>query len=566
MVGMFHAGVRPSLAAKGAAAAGLVALADLFFFRTQALGFTLGLFGLAVIVALVAVQPAIQRDRRAVLFLAGAAVMAAGLVERPTFVGWVVYVVLLGMAALSPRAGPADDAWRWFQRLAWQTLAGAFGPALDALKLMHRRIKRIRFAPFRLIGLLLLPALGGLVFLALFSAANPVIADLLGHIQRPRLDPGRVIFWGFVFVLMWGVLRPRFLRKPLATPGARGDRRMPGVSVASVTLSLIVFNLLFAVQNGLDLAFLWSGARLPEQFTLAEYVHAGVYPLMASAVATALFVLIALRPGSEITASKLVRLLVILWVAQNLFVVASSAYRLWLYVESFSLTRVRILVMIWMAMVAVGLVSILWRLLRDLGTGWLLDVNARTLLLVLTGLSVFDIGAVAAHWNVRHSAEKRGGQSLDLCYLDGLGTSAAVSIAELEQAAAPGSILQARVGKLRAGMAYELEHEVSDWRSWTWRAQRRLDRVRQLAGGAEAVTDYPEGGGYCDPTADTKYRREEAARATVTEAVTGPPPSPTATATATTARTSLDRPDRVEPDPAQRNTAKPSLTPEPQSR
>ena len=33
----------------------------------------------------------------------------------------------------------------------------------------------------------------------------------------------------------------------------------------SVTLSLIVFNPLFALQNGLDIIFLWSGAPLPAQ-------------------------------------------------------------------------------------------------------------------------------------------------------------------------------------------------------------------------------------------------------------------------------------------------------------
>jgi len=569
MVGMFHAGVRPSLVMKAAAAAGLVVLADVFFFRAPP-GFTLGVFALAFAIALFAVQPALQRDRRGLLFLAGAVVMALGMIERPTFAGWFLFGCLIGMASLSPRAGPDDDAWRWFQRLAWQPIVGSVGPLLDLLKLGNRKLKRIRFAPFKLISLLLLPLLGGLLFLGLFAAANPLISDALSRIAWPRLDLLRFIFWGVVFVVVWAVLRPRFLKKPWATPGVRGDRAMPGVSVLSVTLSLVVFNALFALQNGLDIAFLWSGARLPAQFTLAEYVHAGVYPLIFSALCTGLFVLVALRPGSEITASKLVRILVIAWVAQNLFVVASSAYRMWLYVESYSLTRLRILVMVWMALIAVGLGSILWRVLRDLSSGWLLNVNARALLLTLFGLSVVDIGAAAAEWNVTHAREVGGkGVELDLCYLEKLGGSALVPLSELQARNLPGPFGD-RVTYVRSEAFGQVARSMTRWQGWTWRAQRRLQRATQLIGGSTRTFD---GQTACSAA-------EEAARAAMDAAATAPQAAADAAAAVPDPATpnpglqdasnggGSDRTALTtgEPDPAARNTAPPSLTSEPQSR
>lgn len=559
MVGMFHAGVRPSLAAKGAAAAGLVVLADVFFFQAFP-GFTLGVFALAFAVALFAVQPAMWGDKRALLFLGGAAVMALGMIERPTFAGWFLFGCLIGMASLSPRAGPDDDAWLWFQRLAWQPIVGAVGPLLDLLKLGNKKLKRVRFAPFRLISLLLLPVLGGLLFLGLFAAANPLISDALSRIAWPRLDLARFIFWGVVFVVVWAVLRPRFLKKPWATPGVRGDRPMPGVSVLSVTLSLIVFNALFALQNGLDIAFLWSGARLPAQFTLAEYVHAGVYPLIFSALCTGLFVLVALRPGSEITASKLVRLLVILWVAQNLFVVASSAFRMWLYVESYSLTRLRILVMIWMALIAVGLVSILWRLLRDLASGWLLNLNARALLLSLFGLSVIDIGAVAAEWNVTHAREVGGkGVELDLCYLEKLGGSALVPLSELQARNLPGSF-GSRVGYVRSEAFARAANSTIHWQGWTWRAQRRLERATELIGGSRRTFSGRTACGAAQEAANAAMR-----------AVTLPPPIPgitpaeqAAADARAQARTQVPIPPSA--DGTTRDPSTPSLTSEPQSR
>lgn len=497
MVGMFHAGVRPSLVAKGAAAAGLVALADLFFFEHPP-GATLGVFAIAFVLALAAVQPAMVRDRRALVFLAGALAMGLVMIDQPTFTAWLLFGILIGMASLSPRAGPHDDAWRWFQRLFWQPMIGSVGPLLDLLKLTRKKMRASRLPIVRLVAVLIVPLLGGLLFLGLFAAANPVIAELVSGIGRPDIDLVRIIFWGVFFVVVWAVLRPRFLRHPMPTPGARGDSRLPGVSLASVTLSLIVFNALFALQNGLDIAFLWSGARLPQQFTLAQYVHAGVFPLMASALATAVFVLVALRPGSEITASPLVRLLVGVWVAQNLFVVASSAYRMWLYVESYSLTRMRILVLIWMALVAIGLAAILWRSLKDASSGWLLNLNAQAFLLALFGLSVVDLGAVAAQWNLTHARDISGrGVELDVCYLARLEDAALVPILEAERRPLSPR-LREQLSTVRAEAVARMERRRGEWQGWTWRGQRRLDLAHAMAGpdAGRRLSDAPYCGAY----------------------------------------------------------------------
>jgi hypothetical protein len=474
--------MRATIPAKTLGAALLITLADLFFFLAKGPpGWTLGGFALAFALVLFATQPALRRDHRGQIFLGGAIIESLVLIDRPTFAGWFLFGCLIGMASLSPRAGPGEDAWRWFQRLAWQPMLGSIGPAFDVVKLMDRRLKRSRFAVVRLIPMLVLPLIGGLIFLGLFAAANPVIADLLSHFDF-RLDLGRLVFWGFTLVVVWAVIRPRFLKKPLRTPGLRGERPIPGVSLASVSLSLILFNALFAVQNGLDIAFLWSGARLPAQFTLAEYVHAGVYPLMASALVTGLLVLIALRPGSDVADSRPVRLLVMAWVAQNLFVVASSAYRMLLYVESFSLTRLRILVLIWMMLVAVGLLAILWRVLRDRPSGWLLDVNARAVLLAIFAVSVVDIGAVAAWWNVNNAKEVGGsGVNLDLCYLRLMGPSAAVPLSELEQRRLSPAARE-RVAIFRRDAVWRLQEGQADWRRWTYRGERRLGRAITLTG------------------------------------------------------------------------------------
>ena len=129
-----------------------------------------------------------------------------------------------------------------------------------------------------------------------------------------------------------------------------------------VIVALVAVILIFALQNGLDIAFLWSGARLPDGMTFAGYAHRGAYPLIATALLAGLFVLVTLRPGSPLAASATTRRLVYLWIGQNVLLVASTILRTLDYVDAYSLTRLRIAALVWMALVAAGLVLICWRI------------------------------------------------------------------------------------------------------------------------------------------------------------------------------------------------------------
>jgi signal transduction histidine kinase len=256
---------------------------------------------------------------------------------------------------------------------------------------------------------------------------------------------------------------------------------MPGVGIASITLSLIAFNALFALQNGLDIAFLWSGVRLPEGMTLAEYAHRGAYPLIATALLAALFVLLTLQPGSQTAESSLIRRLVYAWIGQNLLLVASTILRTLDYVDAYSLTRLRIAALIWMALVAVGLVLICYRIWRSKSGAWLINANLAAALVALSICSVVDLGRMAAAWNVRHAREAgRTGANLDICYLRGLGASALLPMIELE-GRTRNPILRERVGWARIAAMEALAQRQSDWRGWTVRGALRLSKARESA-------------------------------------------------------------------------------------
>ena len=377
--------LRSSYWTKGVLAVGLIVTADALFYDQPA-NANFAPYGLALCIAVVVAVPAVPRDRRALAALAVAILAAALSLEHPSLTMAGLSLVALGVAALSPRARARDDVWPWVQRLGMAAIRGIAGPIIDFARLRARRLRRRQ--PSRglaLLSSLMLPLIGGLVFVGLFSAANPLVEALLAKVRLPRLEFLRSVFWLLTGLVVWALLRPRGLRRTIALPGVEGDLKLFGVTPTSLTLSLIVFNAVFAVQNGLDLAFLWSHAPLPEGVTLAEYAHRGAYLLIVTAILAGGFVLLALRPGSTTAASPVVRWMVVLFVAQNLLLVASSALRTWDYVEAYGLTRLRIAALIWMTLVAVGLVLICLRLLRSKSASWL--INANTLAAVLALVS-----------------------------------------------------------------------------------------------------------------------------------------------------------------------------------
>jgi hypothetical protein len=477
-----------SLMVKIAAAMALVLLGDWLFFQTAHFGGWLGIYGIALIAALVLARPAVRRDWRALVALGFAAFYALAFARDPSPLAFVLFWTAMGLATLLPATARFDDGWRWFQRLLVHGAKALFGPLIDLLRLGKVRRRRPQGAPSlrRSLPTLALPLIGSAVIVLLFAAANPVIEAALDSLAIPEPSArtlGRMLLWAALFVIAWGVLRPRLSRHLLGTFDGSGDIALPGVTPASVLLSLVAFNLLFAMQNAMDAAWLWGLLPLPQGMTLAEYAHRGAYPLILTALLAALFVLVTLRPGSSTASHPLIRRLVALWIGQNVLLVFSSALRTLDYVDAYSLTRLRLAALLWMGLVAVGLVLILWRMLRGKNASWLINANLASAGLLLSAVCLIDLGAVTARWNAVNAREIEGeGGALDLCYMRELGGSALLPLARLEQVAKPGPFRD-RVQRVRMQVQWAEERDLRQG-EWSWLAERRVNEVHRQLGEA----------------------------------------------------------------------------------
>ena len=319
----------------------------------------------------------------------------------------------------------------------------------------------------------------GALFLGLLLLANPVLqswTDGLAEIELPH--PARILFWLVLVPFGWTALSlgglGQRLRLPFAARPSHFGPHQPGlVNPASMRRALVLFNLLFAVQTGMDLAILSGGIALPEGITYAEYAHRGAYPLLVTALMAGGFAL-ATRRWTH--ADRLLRGLLMLWIAQNVALVASSLIRLDLYVDAYGLTHLRLHAAIWMVLVATGLGLVIWQTRQGHSNGWLLlrcaGLGAATL--YVSAFVSFD--AIVARHNLSQPVP------FDSAYMCFLGDAAQPHLRRAE-------IAQGR--PLCADGRHGVERP-RDWREWgfrNWRARRSLATIQ--TGAPRDHTLYP---------------------------------------------------------------------------
>mgnify|MGYP000849099545 CR=1 FL=1 len=450
--------------------AGFVLLADLLFWR-HAPGLSAALFAGALIATIAVLG---QSNDRALT--AGRAAPIALLATLPV----IEYAQALSLAfvlagilaatglALLPRTARLSDVRpavaATLRRLAWFSGSSFLAVTHDFVSSQdRRRIVRHARSDWGL------PLAGAALFISLFLSANPILQDWFDASASLRwLDSqliARLLFWCTVAYIIWPLLCSPFLPAPTRSRYAQTRPLcLTGLNQRSVTNSLLLFNVIFAVQSGLDATYLWSGAKLPDGLTYAEYAHRGAYPLVLTALLAGAYAL-ASRPFTE--GFSRLRALLFLFVAQNVALVVSSIYRLDLYVGTYGLTYLRLHAAIWMGMVAFGLALILWQVARHRSNVWLMARIGLLSTLVLYGSCFINFADIVARTNLGGFASRRI-TTIDYDYLCKLGPNAAPALRDYQTATGHTPC---------PSLLKSPDPETTDWREWgfrSWRVQRYL--------------------------------------------------------------------------------------------
>lgn len=482
----------------------LVIMADYLLFDA---GFGLNIAALAAITMLMMLVHTNSSIKLKSLAFFIALISALPLIEAASPNALLVSAIGMSIAGITTTKLLPDD----FTRLPQMLLKFICAAPIQPLKALVAAIpesqgKNLGLTIVQQLAALLVPSVFLLIFVSLFSSANPLIEQALEKLDFSKIaiafEPGRIMLWLIVAIGAWALLRPQYAK---LRPGKQKRevhtvrRESLFFGESSIRLSLILFNALFAIQTILDMAYLWGGVELPEGLSYAAYAHRGAYPLIVTALLAAGFVLVAMRKSGPGTRNKLIRVLVFVWVVQNILLCSSAILRLNLYVEIYSLTLLRVAAGIWMVLVALGLILILVKIFKHQSNRWLITANLCTLFLAFYVTALVDTRALIATYNVENSFEISGtGSTLDLDYMARLGPEALPAIdSYIEKSSDDDQAGRHSAEKIRKRLAYAFKNRPQGWRNWSlrdWRLENYLAEHLKKTTKAEPSnysSDYP---------------------------------------------------------------------------
>lgn len=464
----------------------VIVAADVLFYVPTA-GVSLAIFSVVLLALVFSQGSRVSRHKGTWVLAVALLALAGAMVVDVSPIAVVLSVVGMVTLAIVNKQGWVTRPLRWVHRWLDFAMRSVFQPLIDLVRYLrsltrHRGGRSGRGG--RVILNWLVPIALTLVFAGLFLLANPVLAkwfESLGQWLEDaeywlrKIPDRRVMLWCVTAVAAWALIRvrARSKSKPATKPtftaqqvsSAEAALLNPGIAVRC----LLLFNALFAVQTVMDAMYLLGGATLPDNLTYAAYAHRGAYPLVATALLAAAFIIVVFRSGGPAERSPWARRLVYLWIAQNIALTATAMWRLHLYIEVFTLSRMRVAAAVWLVLVIVGLVLILVRILSKHTNQWLICANMLSVVTVLFALAWVDIDASIAWYNVRNCREVGGsGVPIDTKYLHKLGPEALPAIDWLATQTSDGTVKQSLITS-QVALRRQLHKDLDQWQGWTLR-------------------------------------------------------------------------------------------------
>ena len=269
------------------------------------------------------------------------------------------------------------------------------------------------------------------ILIPLLMRADAAFEGLLDKL--PSIEAGEVLITMLLGVpfAFWLYLRGVGLRHS-AKPEVREKRPFKGVGSLTVNTVLIAVSVVYVVYLVSQLAYFSGGFAgiLPEEYTFAQYARRGFFE-MAWICAINLLVMclaVGLCRRKNSRAPIATRLLCLFIGLVTLFLVVSASAKMYMYIEAYGLTRLRVLTEVIILFMALTTLTVsLWLFLPKLPYMKLVLVLA---LLIGAAVVWADVDTVVARYNVDAYQSGRL-ETVDMDYMWELGYGAVPHIARL---------------------------------------------------------------------------------------------------------------------------------------
>ncbi len=267
-----------------------------------------------------------------------------------------------------------------------------------------------------LLGLIIaLPLL--LVIAALLSSADAVFGEMMKSLTD-WIQPANVLNVTFriLFLFFASYLLLAYLCRHAISQEVKDRRKGEPILAITVTGLLSLMYLLFC---GIQIFGLFLGKlQLPEGYTYAEYAREGFFQLLAVSILNLVIVLFTLSFFRE---SALLRIILTVMSLCTFVMIASSAMRMILYIQSYDLTFLRILVLWTLGVLFLLFTGVIVGIFRESFGLFRYSMAVVTICYVLLSFSHPDY--IIAKVNLKEASHKT--EQIDFGYLSSLSADAA---------------------------------------------------------------------------------------------------------------------------------------------
>jgi len=333
-------------------------------------------------------------------------------------------------------------------------------------------------------------ALITIVFAILLGAGNAVFAEMFARIARifpeylREISVARTLLWLFwllVGVAFFWPLQSTALSRFWVRTIPHLERSNALLALWQSALVLVAVNGLFFTANTIDVIYLWADAKLPGGVTASQFVHSGVYALIAATVLAAALLAVIFQQQPAVASSRWLRGLAVLWIAQNIVLIAGVFRRLVLYVDAYQLSELRVYAGCFLLLVSTGFVLLARHVWLGTSLEKLIFRNCLATLALFFGMQFCDVGTWVANWNVARW-EASPGRELDVKYLVQLGPRGWPALLRVAQHPQHSIVTEQALEAVRKIRAKEMvDGTTRNWRSLQARHEQRAAQLLQHA-------------------------------------------------------------------------------------
>lgn len=271
---------------------------------------------------------------------------------------WLNVIVLLLLFSMyffswiNPNYHISGSCWKWVCHLIPTSLFSNFH---------YVKIGKCSDKTFEIIRGIIVGGIIGIILMFLLMSADSYFNAFISQIMNLfQLDFDHIILWIVYFLVLFNI----FIRILQNKDNDMDETEYLNLNTVTVTIVLTIINFIFALFLFSELSKLTVNfLKLPVEYTYAQYAREGFFQLLA--VTTINFsIIMFLFYKSHVVKESRVKRLIVLLITFSIVLIFNSYYRMFLYIEKFGFTVLRLQVILFLAMEFLLFLLLIWKVIK----------------------------------------------------------------------------------------------------------------------------------------------------------------------------------------------------------